>query len=100
MNEFNLYSNFIGDELFSTLPFLKVEEYNTDIYVQWNVSSRLDKLAYKYYNNASIYKLILLANPQYISEDQIEIDDYIRIPFPKETLFSRLNESINKSKKF
>jgi phage tail protein X len=100
MTEFDIYNEFIGDEFFKTLPFLFVDELDTDIYVQWSVGDRLDRIAYKYYNNPSLYKLILLANPSFISEDQINVDDYIRIPFPKESLFNRINLAIANSKKF
>lgn len=100
MDEFNMYSNFIDDNNFNTLPFLKIEETPNDSYIEWNVASRLDKLAFTFYNNAAFGKFILLANPEYLSEGDIEVGDVIRIPLPKEYLISAIRNSINQSNRF
>ncbi len=62
MDEFNMYEGFIDDNTFATLPFFNIPQGDNDAYVEWSVSSRLDKIAYTYYDNAAIWKLILLAN--------------------------------------
>lgn len=99
MEEFDIYSDFIDDNNFATLPFLNVEETSTDLWIRWSpIRDRLDKIAYKYYNNAKLGKLLLLANPQFICETDLDEGDIFRIPFPKESLFSRINEQIRKAK--
>lgn len=100
MDEFNMYEGFIDDNLFSTLPFLKIDESNNDIYVEWTIGHRLDKLAYTYYENAALGKLILLANPTYISEGDINVGDILRIPMPKENVFNSIRDKADKSKVF
>lgn len=100
MDEFNLYVDFINDNNFATVPFIKIPESGDDSYVEWTVGSKLDRLAYDYYNNAALGKFILLANPQYLSEADIEIEDIIRIPLPKESMFNLIRSRIQQSKLF
>lgn len=100
MDEFNMYEGFIDDNTFATLPFFNIPQGDNDAYVEWSVSSRLDKIAYTYYDNAAIWKLILLANPQYLSESDIEIGDVLRIPLPKEDLFGYIRQKAEESKIF
>jgi hypothetical protein len=100
MTEFNVYNDFIRDEKFENLPSLKIEDSSQDFFIQWSDGNRLDKLAYKYYNNASLGKLILLANPSYVHENDINGGDFIRIPFPKDSFFIRIQKAIENAKKF
>jgi hypothetical protein len=100
MDEFNMYADFINDNKFSNLPFMRIEQSSEDDYVQWTLGDRLDKLAYKYYNNAAFGKFILLANPQYISEGDIEVESILRIPMPKQALINSIRSQIEKSKAF
>ena len=97
MDEFNMYKNFINDESFKLLPFINIKPSPQDIFIQWNISNRLDKLAYTYYNNAAFGKYILLANPKYLSEGDIEVGDILRIPMPKDYLINSIKESLNNS---
>ena len=100
MDEFNIYDGFIDDNIFSTLPYFKIDESDTDIYIEWNVGNRLDRLAYTYYQNAALGKFILMANPQYLSEGDLDIGDILRIPMPKENMFAILRNRIELSRKF
>ena len=100
MDEFNIYEGFIDDNTFSTLPFFKIDESDDDVYIEWNVGNRLDKLAYTYYQNAALGKFILLANPNYLSEGDIDIGDILRIPMPKENMFDIVRSKVNISRKF
>ena len=100
MDEFNIYSDFITDNTFAPLPFFKIQESPNDVYVEWNVGNRLDRLAYTYYENAALGKFILLANPTYISEGDIEIGDILRIPLPKENMFNLIRQKVDQSKLF
>ncbi|MFW6246921.1 MAG: hypothetical protein ACOC22_01965 [bacterium] len=65
------------------MPFIKLPVNSTDKYETWNPEfSRMDKLSQKYYGNPFFDFLILLANPQFVSEFDIPDDTLIRIPFP------------------
>jgi len=100
MDEFNMYSDYIDDNNFATLPFLDIPETQDDIFIQWNVGNRLDTLAYTYYNNAALGKFILLANPSFISEGDINVGDILRIPMTKDVMFNAIRNSIKQNKKF
>lgn len=81
-NRYELYIN-TDDSSIDQLPFVKLPENDSDKFERWNpLTSRLDKLAQKYYNNPFFDFLILYANPQYISEFDIPEGKTIRIPFP------------------
>jgi hypothetical protein len=100
MDEFNIYSEFITDNTFATLPYFKINESADDVYIEWNVGNRLDRLAYTYYNNAAFGKFILLANPQFLSEGDIEVGNIIRVPMPKQYLLNAIRDKIELSKRF
>jgi hypothetical protein len=100
MDEFNIYEGFIDDNTFSTLPFFRIPETTDDAYVEWRIGDRLDRLAYNYYENAALGKFILLANPHYITEGDINVSDILRIPLPKEDMFNYIRQRINQSKIF
>ena len=100
MDEFNMYEGFIDDNTFSTLPFFNIPQTDNDAYVEWTVGSRLDKVAYNYYDNAALWKFILLANPQYLTEADIEIGDIIRVPLQKEDMFGYIRQKAEESKTF
>jgi len=100
MDEFNMYEGFIDDNTFATLPFFTLPQTENDAYVEWTVGSRLDKIAYNYYDNAALGKFILLANPQYITEADIEIGDILRVSLPKEDMFDYIRQKVEESKIF
>lgn len=100
MDEFNLYENYIDDNQYQPLPFFKIDENDDDIYIEWTNGSRLDKIAYSYYNNPALWKLILLANPIFLSEGDIEVGDILRIPATKERLFSEIRNQKTLKNKF
>ena len=95
-----MYSEFITDNTFATLPYFNIKETSDDVYVEWSIGNRLDRLAYTYYNNAAFGKYLLLANPQYLSEGDIEVGNIIRIPMPKQYLLDTIRSQIQMDKKF
>jgi hypothetical protein len=74
------------DGLPDMMPFIRLPVNATDKYENWNTDfSRMDKLSQKYYGNPFFDFLILLANPQFVSEFDIPDNALIRIPFPLST---------------
>lgn len=67
-------------------------KFNSDIATYYTVceGDTLDGIAYSNYGNASLYWAILDANPQYMSEMDIEVGDTIMIPAFSEVV--RLSE--------
>lgn len=82
-NRYELYRN-EDDSTIDQVPFVKISQSPSDKFETWGQSSRLDKIAQRYYNNPFFDFIILYGNPQYVNEFDIEIGDVIRIPFPLE----------------
>jgi len=81
------------------MPFIKIPELTTDKYEMWNsYNMRFDKLAQKYYNNPFYDFLIIYANPQFLSEWDVEEDALIRIPFPLETVLNYYENELTRIK--
>ena len=53
-----------------------------DIMYQFKQGDRLDLLAKNYYGSTQLKWIILYANPTYMTEFDIQVGDYIRIPHP------------------
>ena len=54
----------------------------TDDYHTFTSKDRVDRLAYKYYRDATLGWIIMAANPTYFQEMEIPVGDTIRIPLP------------------
>jgi anaerobic selenocysteine-containing dehydrogenase len=85
MKVFDRYS-LLKDELSKvTPPFVKIPMFATDRVERWMGSrTMMDALSEKYYHSSEYGFLILLANPQYLNELDIEEGDMVRVPFPLE----------------
>jgi len=65
------------------MPFVTLPMNSSDKFEYWNSTfSRMDKLSQKYYGNPFYDFLILYANPEFVSEFDIQDGTLIRIPFP------------------
>jgi len=96
-DRYEIYRNNNGS--IDQLPFVKIPNSTSDKYVNWKLGvDRLDKLAKRYYNNEFYDFIILLANPEYISEFDIENGDVIRIPFPLERARTEYENGLKKIK--
>ena len=84
------------DETIDQLPFVRIPQNSSDKFERWTPTSRLDKIAQRYYDNPFFDFLILFANPQYISEFDIEEGDVIRIPFPADKARSDYENGLKK----
>ena len=82
-DRYEIYRN--DDGTIDQMPFVNIPVNPSDKFESWiNGRSRLDKIAKRLYGNEFFDFLILMANPQYISEFDIPDDTVIRIPFPLE----------------
>jgi hypothetical protein len=77
------------------IPFITIPERSTDKVEEFRQGTdRMDKLSLKYYNNPYMGRLILMANPEYAFEFDIEDGALIRIPFPLEDVLEDYNRQI------
>ena len=98
MDYYDRYSRFREDGNIKIVPFLKIDEYDTDIVITFNKRTmRMDTLSYKYYGDANYGWLIMQANPKYGSmEFSIPDGVSLRIPYPLNTAKTRYENAIQK----
>lgn len=78
-----------------TPPFMQISERDGDKYEKYTIGiSRLDKLSYNYYNDPKFGFLVLMANPEYLSEFDIPDNAIIRIPYPLNEILGEIDEDI------
>lgn len=89
-NYYDRYLRFRGNGQVNLIPYLKIDESESDIRIVFDKSKmRMDSLSYKYYGDPNYGWLILMANPSYGSmEFEIPDKSLLRIPYP-------LNNAIN-----
>lgn len=59
----------------------EIKDRDTDLYITYKFTDRIDNLAYKYYKDSSLFWIILLANGCGTELD-IDDNDLLRIPMP------------------
>lgn len=81
---------------YKQMPFVKIPNLSSDKYIEWRLGdSRYDKISYQYYGSPFYDFLLSYANPQYLSEFDIENGNIIRVPFPLQNALS-IYESVLK----
>lgn len=85
---FDRYGIFKVNGEVKPVPFIKLDEKPTDIYITVKENTRFDILSQMYYMNGKHGFLILMANPSFGGlEFDIPLGTRIRVPFPfKRTL--------------
>jgi hypothetical protein len=97
MSYFDRYSPFKINGQVEIVPFIEIQKKGTDKYIKFNSQTmRLDKISYEYYNDPDYAWLIMQANPEYGSmENLIPNGCILRIPFPlDETINIYLNDIV------
>jgi hypothetical protein len=92
---YDRYRQFKKDGGYKILPFIKLPEKNTDIFLTYNSTKRLDIISDEYYNNPYYGWLILSANPSFGGlEFNIPDGTTIRIPYPLNVSLSQYEEAL------
>ena len=87
-----------GRELYN-MPPVEISERSTDIKDVYNKNTaRLDYWAGKIYQDETLWRLIMWANPEYELEYDIPDNTIIRIPFPKGDVIQEVIGKINSRK--
>jgi len=95
---YNRYKSFVVDGAYKKIPFIKIPENKTDVFVFYEVGrTRLDLLSYQYYDDPNYAWLILQANPQYGSlEYKLDNNSKLRIPYPLESAIQGYENELKK----
>jgi hypothetical protein len=100
LEDFDRYSIYRTQGDIEQVPFIKIKENGSDKYEQYIVGeTRFDKLSQKYYGTPIYDFFILMANPTYVNEFDIEDGTIIRIPFPIATVKNNYISELEKTKR-
>lgn len=91
--EYSRYSN-----IKSIFPFIEIELRSTDKKEKWDSNSKMSNLSAKYYGDPRYGWIIMLANPQYSLEFDIEVGTIIRVPLPFKEVLKEIIQKIEDSK--
>ena len=69
------------DSTYQTTMYPPIEEKNSDIYITTKMDDRLDLYAYHYYNDVSLWWIIVQANKN-LNGDSMFLDPGLRIRIP------------------
>lgn len=84
-----------GQANLDNMPAIDIDERTTDKRVLYNKNlTRLDRLAGDVYEDETLWKLILWANPDYECEFDIPDNTNIRIPWPKFEVLEEVSKKI------
>jgi hypothetical protein len=95
MDDINRYNYYINGIDFKMLPFFGIEELpsdKTETYIKG--VSRLDLISNKYYLRPDLSVLILIANPEFLNENEIPDGYKLRIPFPLSIVKNKYHNDI------
>ena len=97
MADFDRYASFKTNGQIGIVPFISINKKSTDRYVIYDKRKvRLDKLSYEYYNSPDYAWLIMQANPEYGSiENLIPNGVTLRIPYPLQETLNAYISGIN-----
>jgi len=77
------------------MPPIEISTRQTDKKVLYNKNlTRLDVMAGEFYEDETLWKLILWANPEYECEFDIPDNTVIRIPWPKNDVLTEVTSKI------
>ena len=78
-----------------SMPPIDIDKRLTDKFVLYNKNkNRLDSLSGDVYQDETMWKLILWANPDYDCEFDIPDNTQIRIPWPKNDVLDEVSKKI------
>jgi hypothetical protein len=77
----------------SNVPNFTVSDRESDIYVNYNYTDRLDLMSNRYYGSPKYWWIILKAN-SYHMEFDIEAGEVLRIPLPLVDVVNEIKDQI------
>lgn len=91
----NRYTYYVDNNTPRTVPFVEIPIKPTDKYPVYTVGkSRLDKMSLSFYGDPYHGWLILMANPEFRTENDISDGAILRVPFPQNQSKTDYNNAI------
>jgi len=79
----------------SIYPGVTIKERSTDLYIQYNIEDKLETVAHRVYDDPKLWWIIMLANPEYTMEYEIEPGETLRIPLPLNSAITDINSQVS-----
>lgn len=98
---YNFHRNLLkpGTNELYNMPPISIEPRDTDKRVTYNKNlTRLDRIAGDIYEDETLGRLIMWANPEYDYEYDIPDNTVIRVPFPLNAVLQEVTTKINNLK--
>jgi len=88
-----------GDGNLENMPPIEIDNRQTDKRIIYNKElNRLDRIAGDSYEDETLWKVILWANPEYEYEFDIPNNTVIRVPWPKIEVLNEISKKIINNK--
>lgn len=92
---FNFYKPLKVNDSLQDMPPVKISLRKTDKYITYQKERmRLDFIAGEIYQDETLWRLIMWANPEYFIEFDIPDNSIIRIPYPLNDVLAEVNNFI------
>lgn len=92
---FNFYKPLKENDSLKDMPAVEISSRKTDKFIVYQRSKmRLDFVAGEIYDDETLWRLIMWANPEYFLEFDIPDNSVIRIPYPLNDVLSEVNNFI------
>ena len=92
---FNFYKSLKVNNSLLDMPPVQISARATDKFILYHKERmRLDYIAGQIYEDETLWRLILWANPEYFLEFDIADNSVIRIPFPLNDVLAEVNNFI------
>jgi hypothetical protein len=98
---YNFYKNLLkpGTNELYNMPPISIDNRDTDKKVIYNKNfTRIDRISGDIYEDETLGRLIMWANPEYDYEYDIPDGAVIRVPFPLNAVLQEINTKINITK--
>jgi len=94
-NFYKFLRNITGEQL-ENMPPIEIDQRDTDKKIIYNKNTtRIDRIAGDIYEDETLGRIIMWANPEYDYEYDIPDNTVIRVPFPKNDVLQEITRKIN-----
>jgi hypothetical protein len=76
-------------------PHVEITERETDLYMEYGTENKLELIAYQVYGDPGLWWIIMLANPEYTMEYEIEPGETLRIPLPLNSVITEIKNQVS-----
>lgn len=95
----NFYTPLKENDMLKDMPPVKISLRKTDKYITYQKGvMRTDFLAGEIYQDETLWRIIMWANPEYFLEFDIPDGAVIRIPYPTNEVISEIKNFITENK--